>query len=122
MDNLIYGLEYNTRSLTTLSCTESVNFLVGTQKNSGQNQIHYISLDEDNKLKAKIFPHEDEIWGMSCNPCENEIMSSISQSKSSNDIFTKKCSILKLPNEIFSEDNSEEMFEFESCEVLSKFR
>jgi hypothetical protein len=120
MDNLIYGIEYNTRSLTTLSCIESVNFLVGTQRISGQNQIHYVSLDEENKLKSKIFPHEDEIWKLSSNPCENGIIASISQSKTNNEIFSKKCSILKIPNEIFSDENCEENLKFESTELLSK--
>jgi EARP and GARP complex-interacting protein 1 len=72
MENIIYGLEFNARSLTTQQDAEEIRFFVGTQIINGKNQIHQIEVDEENnKLHSKIFSHDlGEIWKLSS--CPNE--------------------------------------------------
>lgn len=72
MENIIYGLEFNARSLTSQQDAEEIRFFVGTQIINGKNQIHMIEVDEENnKLHAKIFSHDHgEIWKLAS--CPNE--------------------------------------------------
>lgn len=120
MDNLIYGLEHNSRSLTTLNNTEYVNFLVGTQQINGSNQIHLISLDEKNKIHAKIFSHEEEIWKLTSSANENLIASIYTSQPRGNEGLSKKCKIMKIPDFQEDDDEAKETYEFESIEVLSE--
>lgn len=119
MDNLIYGLEHNARSLTTLNNTENVNFLVGTQKINGANQIHLISLDEKNKITAKIFTHNEEIWKLTSSANENLIASIYTSLPKGNETLSRKCKILRIP-EISDDEEPKETYEFDSVEVLSE--
>lgn len=119
MDSLIYGLEHNARSLTTLNNTENVNFLVGTQQINGSNQIHLISLDERNKIHAKIFSHEEEIWKLTSSDNENLIASIFTSQPKGNETLSKKCKIMRIPD-LQDDDEAKETHDFESVEVLSK--
>lgn len=119
MDNLIYGLEHNARALTTLNNTEHVNFLVGTQKISGSNQIHFISLDETNKITAKVFAHAEEIWKLTSSVNESLIASIFTSLPRGNETLSRKCRIMRIP-EISDDDEAKETYEFESVDVLSK--
>lgn len=76
MENIIYGLEFNARSLTTQQDAEEIRFFIGTQIINGKNQIHMIEVDEENKLQAKIFPHDQgEIWKLTSCPNDKLIAS-----------------------------------------------
>lgn len=76
MENIIYGLEFNARSLTTQQDSEDIIFFIGTQIINGKNQIHMIEVDEENKLHAKIFSHESgEIWKLTSDPNDKLIAS-----------------------------------------------
>lgn len=77
MENIIYGLEFNARSLTTSQQdADEVRFFIGTQIINGKNQIHQIELDESNKLHSKIFSHDlGEIWKLTSCPNDKLIAS-----------------------------------------------
>lgn len=77
MENIIYGLEFNARSLTTQQDAEEIRFFVGTQIINGKNQIHMVEVDEENnKLHAKIFSHDfGEIWKLTSCPNDKLIAS-----------------------------------------------
>lgn len=77
MESIIYGLEFNARSLTTQQDAEEIRFFIGTQILNQKNQIHMIELDEENnKLHAKIFPHDfGEIWKLTSSPNDKLIAS-----------------------------------------------
>lgn len=76
MENIIYGLEFNARSLTTQQDAEEIRFFIGTQIINGKNQIHMIELDDNNKLHAKIFAHDfGEIWKLTSCPNDKLIAS-----------------------------------------------
>lgn len=120
MDNLIYGLEHNARSLTTLNNTENVNFLVGTQKINGANQIHLISLDEKNKITAKVFAHNEEIWKLTSSANESLVASIYTSLPRGNETLSRKCKIMRIP-EIADDEEPKETYEFDSIEVLSEY-
>lgn len=78
MENIIYGLEFNARSLTTQQDAEEIRFFIGTQIINGtKNQIHMVEVDEENnKLHAKIFSHDfGEIWKLTSCPNDKLIAS-----------------------------------------------
>lgn len=78
MENIIYGLEFNARTLTTQQDAEEIRFFVGTQIINGKNnQIHLIEVDEEtNKLHAKVFAHDyGEIWKLTSCPNDKLIAS-----------------------------------------------
>ena len=64
---LIYGLEFQCRSLCAVQLAEEVDrirFLVGTQGSKVTNQVHLVELEEETGALAKtLYSHpEGEIW------------------------------------------------------------
>lgn len=69
MESIIYGLEFNSRSLTTQQDSDEIRFFIGTQIINGKNQIHSVEIDDNNKLHAKVFSHDfGEIWKLTSCP------------------------------------------------------
>ncbi|KAG5676495.1 hypothetical protein PVAND_006326 [Polypedilum vanderplanki] len=113
MENIIYGLEFQARSLVSQQDAEEIRFFIGTQIINGKNQIHLLEVDDDNnKLKTKAFSHDQgEIWRLTSCPTE-KLLASVYSSN-----LVMRTSILKIPDRIF--DNPEiENLEFEDIEVL----
>jgi len=75
---LIYGLEFQCRALASLeSDDDAVRFVVGTQGPRASNQIHKLQLCEDDSpnLTKKIWNHpQGEIWQLSANRCDHELI------------------------------------------------
>lgn len=66
MESIIYGLEFNSRSLTTQQDADEIRFFIGTHIINGKNQIHELELTDENKTKSRIFSHDlGEIWKLS---------------------------------------------------------
>lgn len=115
MDNLIYGINgFQTRSLVAQENAEEIRFFVGTQVLNQKNQIHLLELDDSEKIKSKIFEHDEgEIWKLTSSPNEGFLASVYSNN------LSMKTAILKIPDNIFDDDNSQkEMLKFDNIEVL----
>ena len=70
---LIYGLEYQCRSLCAVEAeTDRIQFLVGTQglKSKATNQVHLLEVEEENRTMAKtVFTHPvGEVWDLAACP------------------------------------------------------
>lgn len=54
-NNLIYGLEFQARSLCSqVAESNEVRFFMATQSWKPNNQIHLVKVDDDLKLQAKV--------------------------------------------------------------------
>lgn len=54
-NNLIYGLEFQARSLCSqIAESNEVRFFMATQSLKPNNQIHLVKVDDDLKLQAKV--------------------------------------------------------------------
>lgn len=76
--SVIYGLEFNTRALTSQSAeSDLIRFLVGTQSLKFDNQVHLIDFDDETGLINKhVFHHPfGEIWHISSSPANKDIIS-----------------------------------------------
>lgn len=113
MENIIYGLEFQARSLVSQQDAEEIRFFIGTQIINGKNQIHLLEVDDDNnKLKTKIFDHEQgEIWKLTSCPTDRYIASVFSNN------LTMKTAVLKIPEHIF-EDPTKDILKFSEIEIL----
>lgn len=119
MESLIYGLEYNSRSLTSQQDSEEIRFFVGTQIINGKNQIHLIDIEEEtNRLTTKIFNHnQGEIWSLSSS-CNDRLIASVytSAHKRSSELV-KQSAILRIPDTAELMDPSKEILDFADVEV-----
>lgn len=77
MDSIIYGLEFQSRSLVAQQDSEEICFFTGTQIINGKNFIHQLELDEtSNKLHATVFAHDHgEVWKLTSSPHDKLIAS-----------------------------------------------
>ncbi|XP_071807807.1 EARP-interacting protein homolog [Asterias amurensis] len=74
---VIYGLEFQARALAPqVAESEVIRFLVGTQSLKNENQVHLLDFDDDNNILNKtVFLHKDgEIWHISSNPANKNIL------------------------------------------------
>ncbi|XP_070503330.1 EARP-interacting protein homolog [Chironomus tepperi] len=113
MESIIYGIEFQARSLVSQQDAEEIRFFIGTQMINGKNQIHLLEVDDDNnKLKTKTFSHEQgEIWKLTSCPTD-KLLASVYSSN-----LVMKSAVLKIPENIFL-DPSVETLDFEDVEVL----
>jgi WD40 repeat protein len=113
MDNqIIYGIEFQVRSLVSQQDAEEIRFFVGTQIINNTNQIHLLEVDDENKLKTKVFLHEEgEIWKLTSSPTDKLLASVYSNNT------LMKTSILTIPENIF-DDPQQENLKFANVEVL----
>lgn len=114
-NSLIYGLEFQARSLTAqVSESEKIRFIIGTQSlKIVNNQVHLIELDEDNNtLNAQVYKHKSgEIWALSSHISNTRIIASAYNSIcQSEGTCNMKASLWKFP------DNSDS-----DLEMLSDF-
>ncbi|XP_054167172.1 EARP-interacting protein homolog [Oppia nitens] len=101
---LIYGLEFQARSLCSTSNGDSssfVRFLVGTQSLKNENQIHLLEyLDENNTLSKTVFRHSSgEVWHVSTHCKHPNLISTCysSQSPTHAGKVDNHCSLWTLP-------------------------
>ena len=101
---LIYGLEFQCRSLCSSSNGENspfVRFVVGTQSLKNENQIHLLEyLEENNGLSKAVFRHSaGEVWNVATHPKHSQLISTCysSQSQSFAGKVENHCSLWTLP-------------------------
>lgn len=113
MESIIYGLESQARSLVSQQDAEEIRFFIGTQIINGKNQIHLLEVDDDNnKLKTKVFNHEQgEIWKLTSCPTDKLLASVYSNN------LAMKTAILKIPDQLFENPQMENL-EFDDFEIL----
>ena len=113
---LIYGLEFQSRSLCSSSNGENssfVRFLVGTQSLKNENQIHLLEyLEESNSLSKAVFRHSSgEVWHISTHPKHSNLITTCysSQSQTFAGKVENHCSLWSLPIDMskpLSDDDS----------------
>lgn len=101
---LIYGLEFQCRSLCSSANGDNssfVRFLAGTQSLKNENQIHLLEyLEESNGLSKAVFRHSaGEVWNVATHPKHSQLISTCysTQSQSLVGKVENHCSLWTLP-------------------------